>query len=129
MSVQEHFSPLFFVHIPKTAGTSFRHALEEYFGSEFVCRDYGPQQNQTSLEVLSYVYENMDLYKFFQGFDGQYKVLTGHVPAGKYVSSIGVHRIISFVREPVKAVISHYRHHFSDGRFEGSLEDFYRDKR
>ena len=39
---------LLFVHIPKTAGTSFRNAAINNVGQEKVIQDYGVKANETS---------------------------------------------------------------------------------
>ena len=43
--------PLFFIHIPKTAGSSFRVAAEQYFGSEATYFDYGNGSKETSESI------------------------------------------------------------------------------
>ena len=45
-----------FVHIPKTAGTSFRLGADQYFGEKMVCRDYGPKAPETSEDEQSIYY-------------------------------------------------------------------------
>jgi hypothetical protein len=49
---------LLVVHVPKTAGTSFRQALEKYFGQSQVIRDYGPDAPATSEVVQDFLYRN-----------------------------------------------------------------------
>ena len=56
---------LFFVHIPKTAGTSFRKACENYFGTPYSAYDYSPNSSDTSALVLDCMYRNHDFLLFF----------------------------------------------------------------
>ena len=49
-------SPIYFVHIPKTAGTSFRKASETFFGLRHVVYDYADDSNETSPFILDIVY-------------------------------------------------------------------------
>ena len=57
---------MFFIHIPKTAGTSFRKAAEEYYGLERICYDYAPHSGETSKIVIQEVYENKDNFSFLK---------------------------------------------------------------
>ena len=43
---------LLFVHIPKTAGTSFRLAAQQFYGENNVFFDYGLESVETSKEIL-----------------------------------------------------------------------------
>ena len=54
--------PLFFIHISKTAGSSFRVAAERYFGKEHVFYDYGPKANETNPDIRTLDYEKRDRY-------------------------------------------------------------------
>ncbi|MEZ5582905.1 MAG: hypothetical protein R3F37_09170 [Candidatus Competibacteraceae bacterium] len=49
-----------FVHIPKTAGTSFRQEMSRIVGNERVLMDYGYRENATS-EIVSNVYEKKEV--------------------------------------------------------------------
>ena len=54
------------VHTPKTAGTSFREALEKHFGKSRIVRDYGPKAGETSDVVREHLYSGDELEP---GFD------------------------------------------------------------
>lgn len=118
-------SPLVFIHIPKTAGTSFRSALEKKFGKKKICMDYGVQYKGSSKCTLDLA-ETGDFYSFSKKIDELgYKVLTGHIPAQKYINLFNVQSTITFLREPVKRILSEYSHFRRYFGYEESLEKFY----
>ncbi len=47
---------IFFVHIPKTAGTSFRLGAESYFGRERIVYDYGKGSPASTPVVVDTLY-------------------------------------------------------------------------
>jgi hypothetical protein len=112
--------PLLFIHIPKTAGTSFRSELEQYFGGEAVFPgswylerlyrgDYPPVEQFTrDIEALR----------------RKIRVVTGHYPYSQLISVLSdVDRAV-FLREPVARAISYLEHararvpRFSGSTFE-----------
>lgn len=119
--------PIFFVHIPKTAGTSFRKATENCFGSDQVLYDYLPSSAETSALVHKAVYEEQDLFSFYHTLCREdVSFLSGHVHANKYVHLFGVSRTVTFVRDPVQRVVSEYQHFVRHNSYEGDLPSFYR---
>lgn len=119
-------SAVFFVHIPKTAGTSFRKACEAYFGEDKVLYDYHPDMKETSELVKEWVYQKDD----YAGLDSQLSssgklFLSGHVPAIKYVHLLGVANTVAFVRDPVQRVVSEYHHHVRHNGYNKDLRTFY----
>ena len=63
--------PLFFIHISKTAGSSFRVAAERYFGKEHVFYDYGPKANETNPDIP--LYESVAYLKgYIKGMEKAY---------------------------------------------------------
>lgn len=52
--------------------------------------------------------------------------MAGHVPITKYGSQIGMRNTITFFRDPVEQVISHYRHAVRDKDYQGDLMSFAR---
>lgn len=122
--------PLFFVHIPKTAGTSLNKAATEYFGLDAIEQDYGPASKVTSPLVQQYIYGDTigDTYGCLsaQNFKSK-RWLTGHVFAEKYTPLIGAENTLSIVRDPVDRVVSEYNHRISKEGETRSLPDFYRD--
>lgn len=118
----------FFVHIPKTAGTSFRLAAEREFCRERVVYDYGPQSPVTSDCIQRHLYgegeeDKSALYAhcFRQGV----KLIAGHRPATRFLEGVGVANIITFVREPLARVFSQYLHFKRHHGFEGTFHEFF----
>lgn len=108
-----------FVHIPKTAGTSFRDSLEGIFGDGLYC-DYGPDET-TSPAIIEYIHKRNAYPEFGQFLAEQHKLicLSGHYPIKKYGPFFYSKNIIMFVRDPIQRAISQYEH---IRRVEGSKE-------
>ena len=122
-------SPFVFIHIPKTAGTSFRLGAENFFGSERICCDYGLESSETSKEVIEWVWRNPDGWRFKKTFEkGGYQFLTGHFHAGRYVPIFGVGQMLTFLRDPIQRITSEYWHFVRHNGFDGDFETFYRTK-
>ena len=116
--------PMIYLHIPKTAGTSFRKSAEQYFGPDQVLSDYGEQSSSTSEDIRSAVYAENDLASLREtGLEK--KFLTGHFSMAKYREIFPDSPVVTFFRNPVDRVISEYVHFSSHYEFEGSLRDFY----
>lgn len=118
--------PLFFIHVPKTAGTSFRVAAERLF-RDHVLRDYGRASAHTSPAIVEHVYDRRDLQALAHHIAEQgIRMIGGHVAYPVYRALVEPERVIAFVRDPVQRVVSeflHYRRHFG---FEGTLLQFAR---
>lgn len=120
----------FFVHIPKTAGTSFRLAAERKFSKKRVVYDYGPQSPVTSECALAYLYdpEKADKAQFFENCRKRdIRLIAGHKPASRFVHGVGVQNIITFVREPLERAFSGYLHLRRNGRFNGTFRQYFTD--
>jgi len=118
-----------FVHIPKTAGTSFREAAKEYFQDKCFF-DYEYSHPETSEIFKKYYYENRDLYNirsFFKKLDNFF--VSGHFAADKYISIFNVKDYVTFVRNPIKQVISHYNHYVIHKDYQENLMTFVKDER
>src|SRR5262245_43916521 len=85
-------SALYFLHIPKTAGTTFRTLLESRFRPEEVCPVYGRR------ELAGLAPGALDSYRLFRGHLGFL------LPAvlGRPLT------ILTLLREPVSTVVSMY---------------------
>ncbi len=122
-------NPLAFVHIPKTAGTSFRFGADAFFGEERVCRDYGSQSVETSEIVKKYIFQEKDHWKFWTVFKAEgYQFLTGHFHATRYATIFGVRSMVTFVRNPIQRIVSEYKHHVRNYGYEGTFKSYYREK-
>lgn len=119
--------PRFFVHIPKTAGTSFRLGAKRYLGPPHVWHDYGENQRETAPAVVRWAYERRDYWRLWQQLQQQrVQLLAGHVPLAKYVHLAGLRNCFTFVREPLQRIASDYHHFVRHHGYEGSFRDFYR---
>lgn len=115
-------SKAFFVHIPKTAGTSFRDAIEMDYE---VLADYGAKSQNTSNVVLDNVYGNGSVYYFKLLYKEKKNCwLCGHIPLQKYIDFVPIQKVVSFVREPIEQVVSHYNHFVSYSDYDGNIEKF-----
>ncbi|MCP1304864.1 hypothetical protein BIS09_13580 [Halomonas sp. R1t8] len=119
--------PLFFVHIPKTAGTSFRLGAEQAFGKALIAYDYGRGSAETSDIVKNHLYHSpADFWQFGQARLRQETALVGgHVNIGRFVSLFGVGQTLTFLREPLQRMASEYAHFVRHYEYKGSFHDFY----
>ena len=116
---------LFFVHIPKTAGTSFRRGAEKYFSPERIVYDYGPNSKATSPVVNEYLHvDQPDFWQFRQALDNP-AMLAGHVPIRRFVYLWGAGNTVTFLREPLERIVSEYGHFVRNMRYQGSFKEFY----
>ena len=121
---------LLFIHIPKTAGTSFRLAAQKYFGEENTFYDYGFKEMETTMSIKRYIYEEKDFYKLSQEFT-KYETLflSGHFLVAKYMPLFNTLNVITFVRNPIEQVLSHYKHFKIHHGYKKSLKDFIKEER
>lgn len=98
------------VHIPKTAGTSFRYHLAQVFGNR-VLDDYGDwpevttpegivRQERRRAEMLAEAAETAELYD----------VIHGHFAGRKYVGAFPVTHFVPMVRDPYQHAVSTFEH-------------------
>lgn len=116
--------PIIYLHIPKTAGTSFRKSAEQYFGPEQVLNDYGEKSSSTSDDIRSAFYDANDVAKL-RKTGVQHKFLTGHFTLAKYREIFPDSPVVTFFRNPVDRVVSEYVHFASHYDFKGDLREFY----
>ncbi|HRW76651.1 MAG TPA: sulfotransferase family 2 domain-containing protein [Saprospiraceae bacterium] len=98
-----HQLELISIHIPKTAGTSFRNSLEGVYGKEEVIRlDIGLVRQE--VRVWETIYEEEQLPARTKVVHGHfsYPLLTRHFTIDPAVP------VITWLRDPVKRVVSNY---------------------
>ncbi|AMJ95901.1 hypothetical protein AVL56_17350 [Alteromonas stellipolaris] len=121
--------PLFFIHIPKTAGSSFRVAAEQYFGSDATYFDYGQGSKETHPDILKYEYELKDRYLAAKCIKNNAKFLSGHVIYPKYAPFFQPKSVVTFVREPAQQIRSHFEHFSRLHGYKGNFKDFIKENR
>jgi len=116
--------PYLFVHVPKTAGTSFRLAVEQMSGG-LVAYDYGEETPATGDAVREHVYRHPDLPALHRRLTRDQIVLFGgHVPYRGYAQIFAPQRVITFLRELIERVVSEYHHACRVDGFAGTLLEF-----
>lgn len=120
-------SPLFFVHIPKTAGTSFRLGAERLFGKEKVVYDYGKDSDATSPVTRDFLYgETVDAWGFAKVcHQHSVAMMGGHVPIARFASLAGVGNTVTFLRDPLQRIASDYAHFVRHYGYQGTFREFY----
>ncbi|NJR63267.1 MAG: sulfotransferase family 2 domain-containing protein [Cyanobacteria bacterium CRU_2_1] len=87
---------LYFSHIPKTAGMTFRTIVEDYFSVEEIC----PATLNAQLAKIPF--EELQKYRLLRGHLGFINI--PELIPGKNIVNV------TFLREPVARVISHYEY-------------------
>jgi SAM-dependent methyltransferase len=82
------------VHVPKTAGTTFKKVLQQVYAEEEIFFDY-PHRGKLRNRMLTQNSANV-------------KVIHGHFPANKYDVKFPKARKIIWLRNPIIRLISHY---------------------
>lgn len=120
-------TPKLFIHVPKTAGTSFRSAAEAFFGSSGVLRDYGPESADTSQSIKDHVYAVNNPSAIVHAVTQQgAHLVSGHFPLTKYRDVFSLSDTAALIRNPVAQVVSHFQHMAKHYGYEGTLLDFAR---
>jgi hypothetical protein len=114
-----------FVHIPKTAGTSLRNALERAAADHTILRDYG-KAPETSPALFNLVHVQKKPLQLREVFDHEKRgvLLSGHFPAHRYWEIFRPKSFVTFVRDPVDRVISEHNHFVSYQGWTASLDEF-----
>lgn len=102
--------PIIFIHIPKTAGTSFRAAAESWFGKRRLLFDYGVQARNTSRIFRDFEAGKLQWSEVVKHV-AKCRFVSGHFPDKRYMSDFDSACFCTFVRDPVKRMISQYFHH------------------
>jgi hypothetical protein len=114
--------PLFFVHVMKTGGTTFRHRLVREFGAEsvFPCAKLDPPELGPNVQVGYLSSASPDRLVRIKAFSGHYPFFaTELVPRSP--------RVLTILRDPVERTISYLKQHHRDRGLgsERSLESIY----
>lgn len=120
--------PIIFLHIPKTAGTSFRVSAVEHFGRKNILFDYGEDSKTTSAQIKNTYYQNKDISEIQKKCSNK-KFLSGHFTLAKYREIFPESPVITFFRDPVKRVLSEYVHFKNHFDYQGTLTEFYQSHR
>lgn len=121
------------IHVPKTAGTSLRLALQKVYGRRRTALDYGCDSRATSRLVRESLYvapppkARKLLLAALENSD--HAVLAGHFPYRKYGWHFRSGEIVSFMREPVHRLASEYLHATRLQGYNAPFETFVEDPR
>ena len=104
-------SPIFFIHIPKTAGTSLRLSAESIFGEDGVEKNYGAASEETTPLVKEWLLEKGDYPGFYRQICAAgTRLYTGHVKALPEATVFPLLQTTTFIRDPFEQAVSHYNH-------------------
>lgn len=101
------------LHIPKSAGTSFKILLESYYKNSFL-EDYDDlplnKPFEQALEEAERFSENLNSFKRLKYFIKGIKCIHGHFLIRKYIKFVNYDNVIfiTWVREPLERMQSHY---------------------
>ena len=115
---------LFFVHIPKTAGTSLRRGACKVWNKRKVMFDYG-DTIATSDDITRLLYQNDDIFALKNFLiDRKIRFLSGHRPVKYLYPIFPSNNIFTFARDPVDRVLSHYNFVCQQENYRGGIEQF-----
>ena len=98
------------IHIPKTAGTSFRHYLGEAFGRRLLS-DYGDWPEIRTEEGLRHNEQcRLDMLTRIDAIRKDFDIIHGHYLPEKYKDVVDDPQFLTFVREPYQHAISTYHY-------------------
>ena len=117
--MKQKYQYIISVHVPKTAGTSFRHMLYDAFGDGSDIRNLVNPLSRYSIDPDYY-----ERHKIFSL--GKYKVVHGHFSPNKYQYVKDAVRI-AFLRHPVDNVISIYYYWKTLDRTDSPILNYVRD--
>lgn len=114
-----------FLHIPKTAGTSFRLGAIRALGTEHCHFDYGRDSIDTSALVRLHGYEDRDFFRLGRELGRENcRLLGGHFGHAKYGPLFQADRVLAFCRHPREQLMSHYAHFVRHNDYRGNLTQF-----
>ncbi|MDZ7808848.1 MAG: sulfotransferase family 2 domain-containing protein [Arhodomonas sp.] len=98
----------FFVHIPKTAGTSFRHGLAKVPNVNLMLAYHSHRDRDERLLALTTREEGEALIRTLD--PGKLHIIAGHVPYEQYATLTPPEQVLSLVRNPIERALSAYQH-------------------
>jgi hypothetical protein len=114
---------IFFVHIQKTAGTSFVFRLRKHFGRAAIYPGESDKGNVAAVLSVEHLLERL------RTSGDQFRVITGHFPLCTIDVIGGEFTTLTVLRDPVDRTLSYLRHHREQtpGDQRRPLEDIYED--
>lgn len=106
---------LYFQHLPKTAGTSFRHALSDALGPDELALIYDPSDLAGAIDVSDF--GNLPF-----GVLGRLRLVMGHFTYGIHGRANLPYRYVTVLRDPVDRVVSLYYHFRSAAERGGPID-------
>ena len=116
----------FFVHIPKTAGTSFCTSLKRNKHVRMLY-DYGKKIPASTPELVEIAPEELTSENPIFHTD-KYNFICGHVKYARYAHCVSLNSVMSIVRNPVERLVSEYQHLKRHGIITASFKGFYLSK-
>lgn len=113
---------LIFVHIPKTAGTSFKGLLNKvYSPSETITIDSSEWYRDANFTNLS----NRSCLPGAQQIKppSHIKYIVGHFNADRFIDIYPEATYITWVRDPIQRLISNYNYYLKGGTYYGQMND------
>lgn len=129
MTASGYVNFVVFMHIPKTAGTSIRTAVEKSSSPHTVVNHYriGKKVTTSAFEHLFDSKEGgQQLFDMFRGDGppGKPLFLCGHFRLNRYQGIFPIDRFATFLRHPVTRALSHYAYYKAKTDGSVSLIDF-----
>ncbi|MEB3884175.1 sulfotransferase family 2 domain-containing protein [Lyngbya sp. CCY1209] len=110
------------IHIPKTAGTSFRSQIEKKLKCIF---EYGADPKTSPL--VHETIDKGDLTSFVKSFKSEgFEAVYGHFEIAKYQPIVDdTTKFATFLRHPIQRSISNYEHFRRHYGYDKSMEEFF----
>lgn len=116
---------MLFLHVPKTAGTSFRIGAVRRLGAKRCAFDYGRASDVTSPMVKKHMYEDPDPLELSRELERAGVVmLGGHFALRRFSPLLGCANAVAFCRRPEDQMMAHYQHFLRHNGYQGTLSEF-----
>ncbi|AKF25721.1 hypothetical protein YH65_10235 [Sulfurovum lithotrophicum] len=116
---------ILFFHVPKTAGSSFRYALEKIIPKEKIFYDYGILNDLTKPVIKQWCKGEIKTTHFEKVIEKRDIMLYGgHITHMRYQNFLPAFKRVTFIRDPLQRAYSEYNHRKGRGDFEISFEEF-----